>query len=198
MPDLLPEEWRTAAETLSAMNRVAGPLSRSYPRSLVAFVVPFACGAAPASLFMPSLAASADATVPMSIMAGILAFGGLLVGFVVTLMLFTGRLENPSRLSFEQAEAYVGRIKYLLASQAMTLFAALMLSLLAVVWMVLFAMKVAPASMVVVGIVLCGFGGVCLMRMFLLPMQIFELHEEALDDAIERAAEETNQRFRAH
>lgn len=195
MPELMPEEWRTAAGTLKAMNQVAGPLGHSYPRSLVAFMLPFALGAVPAWFGMRVLAVSSE-TIAMSVMATLLAFGGLLLGFVVTLMLFTGRLENPARLTYEQTEAYAARLKYLLASQAMTLFAALMLAVLAVVWMVMYAAKLPAISLVIVGMALCGFAGVCVVRMFLLPMQIFELHEESLDAAVEQKLHENQQRYR--
>lgn len=195
MAAFVPDEWRTANATLKAMNRVAGPLGSSYPRSLVAFAVPFVLGAVPAAFAMPVLA-RCDETTAMAIMAALLAFGGLLVGFVVTLMLFTGRLDNPGRLTYEQTEAYAVRLKYLLASQAMTLFAALILSTLSLVWMAMYAVRLPVPSLVVVGVTLCGFAGVCLMRMFLLPMQIFELHEESLDAAVEQKLQENQQRYR--
>jgi len=196
MPELMPEEWRTAASTLKAMNHVAGPLGHSYPRSLVAFVSPFVLAAVPAWFGMRVLAVSSE-TIAMSVMAALLAFGGLLLGFVVTLMLFTGRLDSPARLTYEQTVAYAARLKYLLASQAMTLFAALMLAVLALVWMVMYAAKLPVSSLVIVGMALSGFAGVCVVRMFLLPMQIFELHEESLDAAVEQKLVENQQRYQA-
>jgi hypothetical protein len=193
--DMLPDEWFTAISSLRAMNHVAGPLSKSFPRSLLGFTLAFTFGGVPACFFMPTLSATGDSQVALGIMAAVLAFGGLLVGFVVTLMLFTGRLENTARLSYEQVVAYVARLKYLLASQAMTLFSALILSLLTMVWMVLYGIKAPALSMVIVGVTLFGFAGVCLVRVFLLPMQIFELHEESLDSAVEAKLEETNAKY---
>lgn len=190
----LPGEWRTAAASLRAMNLAAGPLGHSYPRSLVAFLLPFVFGAAP-GWFAASVLAGADATVAVGVMAALLAFGGLLLGFVVTLMLFTGRLADPSRLTYEQAEAFATRLKYLLASQAMTLFAALLLAVVALVWMVLYAARLPVISMAIVGAVLGGFTGVCVVRMFLLPMQIYELHEESLDAAVAQKLDENQKRF---
>jgi len=195
--ELIHDDWRTAAATLKAMNHVAGPVGHNYPRSLVAFVLPFALGAVPAWFGMRVLAASSE-TIAMSVMAALLAFSGLLLGFVVTLMLFTGRLDNPARLTYEQMEAYAARLKYLLASQAMTLFAALMLAVLAVVWMLMYAAKLPSTSLVIVGMALCGFASVCVVRMFLLPMQIFELHEEALDAAVEQKLDENRRRYQPH
>lgn len=191
---LVPDDWRTAAATLKAMNHVAGPLGHSYPRSLVAFALPFALGAVPAWFGMRVLAASSE-TIAMAVMAALLTFGGLLLGFVVTLMLFTGRLDHPARLTYEQTEAYAARLKYLLASQAMTLFAALMLAVLALVWMVMYAAKLPAVSLLIVGMTLSGFAGVCVVRMFLLPMQIYELHEASLDAAIEQKLAENQQRY---
>lgn len=195
---LIPEEWTSAVQTLASLNRAAGPLSESYPRSLITFLLPFALGIIPGWLLMPklSVATDAEASLAMNVMAGLLAFGGLVVGFVVTLMLFTGRVDVRPSLSYEILDAYVRRIKYLLASQAMTLFASLVMSSLTVAWMVMRSIGMSSMSLVIVGAVLSGFVLVVLSRVFLLPIQIYELHEAWLGDVLDEKREETNRQYK--
>ena len=197
MRQLIPEEWTSAARILSSLNRAAGPISESYPRSLITFVLPFAMGAISGMIFMPRLAAATDAeaSLAMAVMGGLLAFGGLVVGFIVTLMLFTGRIDTRSSLTYEVLSAYIARTKYLLASQAMTLFAGLIMSALVIAWMIMRSVGVNEVSLTIVGSVLSGFVIVTLCRVFLLPMQIYELHEAWLADALEDKKNETNERY---
>jgi hypothetical protein len=192
---VLPAEWRSAWQTLSTMNRVAGPVGPAFARSLLGFVLPFAAGSLPALWFMPKLVAVADKEVSIAVIAGVLAFGGLLVGFIATLMLFTGRLEHAAALTLEQIHAFAERLKYLLASQAMTLFCALVLSLLCVLWMGAVALGVSALGPTTLGVVLAGFASVSFCRMWLLPIQIFELHEAWLDLQIADKIRETRARY---
>lgn len=173
----MPAEWKTAVKTLVAMNNVAGPIGPARKKSLLAFTCAFVAGVAPAIVVMPELVAVPDKEVSLAVMAAVLAFAGLLVGFIAALMLFTGKLEGANSLTLEEAQAFSSRLKYLLASQAMTLFAALLLATLSIIWMVLVAISANATSCSVIGIVLSGFAAVSLFRMFLLPMQIYELHE---------------------
>lgn len=184
----MPSWMQAAWSTLVAMRTAhRGPL--------IALWLPFLIGAVAAALIMPLLD-GADPTAVMGIMGALVAFGGLLVGFVVTLMLFTGHSIDFETLTYEQVDAYTHRIKYLLVSQAVTLLAALMLAVLAVVWMTLYAVGAPLAAMCGVGAVLGGFGVLCLVRMVWLPVQVFELHEAGLEGARKRAEQRTNERYR--
>jgi len=179
---------QAAWSTLAAMHAAhRGPF--------VALWLPFLIGAVIAALVVPLLD-GADPTAAMSIMGALVAFGGLLVGFVVTLMLFTGHSIDFETLTYEQVDAYTRRIKYLLVSQAVTLLSALMLAVLAVVWMTLYAIGASLAAMYGVGAALGGFGMLCLVRMVWLPVQVFELHEAGLEGARKRAEQRTNDRYR--
>lgn len=180
---------------LRSMDKTAGRGPAAFVRALVAFALGFAVGAVPALWFAGPLSATKDSGSALGIMSALLAFGGLLTGFVASLMLFSGRLENPSRLTFEMAVAYRARLRFLLASQASTLVASLLQCVLAVSWMVLYAIHCAHASLAFLAVVVFGFAGVCVLRMLLLPMQLFELHEEALDAAVSILEEEARARY---
>lgn len=192
---MFPAEWESAWRALSTMNRVAGPVGPAFARSLLGFVLPFAAGSIPAVWFMPRLVAVQDKEVSIAVIAGVLAFGGLLVGFIATLMLFTGRLEHATALTLEQVQAFAIRLKYLLASQAMTLFSSLVLSLLCVLWMGATALGLSDLSPTVLGIFLSGFASVSFCRMWLLPIQIFELHEAWLELQLAEKIRETRARY---
>lgn len=180
---------------LHSMDGTAGTGVGAYLRALLAYVAGFALGGLPALGFVRKLSLVTDSGTALGIMSALLAFGGLLVGFVASLMLFSGRLENPARLTLELAVAHRTRLRFILASQASTLVAALLLCVLAVAWMVLFAVAAPAISREVLGVAVFGYAGVCLLRMLLLPLQIFELHEESLDAAVESLEEDAKRRY---
>lgn len=194
MRPIIPEEWTTAVSTVMSMNRAAGPLSESYPRSLLGFGVPFMGGAVAGWFVTPLLCGTTDGatSTAMSIMSAILAFGGLVVGFVVTLMLFTGRFEVRASFSYELVKAYAGRTRYLLSSQAMTLFSGLIMSLLTVAWMIFRAANIDALGLRSIGIALGGFLFVTLLRVLLLPIQIYELHDAWLADIVNEKGREND------
>jgi len=180
---------------LRSMDQTAGAGAGAYLRALLAYVAGLAVGGFPALGFVGKLSLVTDSGTAIGIMSAVLAFGGLLVGFVASLMLFSGRLENPARLTFELAVAYRTRLRFILASQASTLVAALLLCVLAVAWMVLFAISAPAISREVLGVAVFAYAGVCILRMLLLPLQIFELHEESLDSAVEALEEDAKRRY---
>jgi hypothetical protein len=198
MPRMLrwfPPDWGTGVLMLRSMDETAGRGAGAWLRAVTGLAAGFALGAVPALWFIKPLSSTTDSQVALGVMSALLAFGGLLVGFVASLMLFAGRLDNPARLKLEQAVAYRARLRYLLASQASTLVAALLLCGVCVVWMVMYGIHMPPVSLHVTGVAVFAFAGLCFVRMLLLPMQIFELHEESLDDAVARLEAEAKVRY---
>ncbi len=131
-----------------------------------------------------------------ALLAGVIALGSLLAGFMVTLMLFTGRIEQASALTLEELQAYARRIKFLLSSQAQTLFAAVLSAVFAIVWLCFFALSLDVAAQRIVGAVCFGFTAVALLRCILVPLQIYEIHEATLDDAVADRIKQEQEKYR--
>jgi len=191
----LPPDWGAAAAMLRSMDNTAGRSGKAYLRALTAFLAGVALGGVPSLWFVGPMARVTDAGIALGIMSAILAFGGLLVGFVASLMLFSGRIDDPARLTLELAVAYRARLRFILASQASTLVAALVLCVLCVAWMVFFAIGAPTISREILGVAVFAYAGVCVLRMLLLPMQIFELHEESLDAVVSRLERDAAEKY---
>lgn len=181
--DWVPYEWAIAGHTLAEMAQTLGHMRASSLRFLVGSGIPFALGAG-VGLLLRSQMADADASTRVAVAAGILAFTGILIGFTVTLMLFTGRIDRAAEMSVAYLYAYAARIRALLVSQATTLFIAVITGVVTLVWTLLLASTPVHAGTVPTGVVLAGLTAVCLARTFLLPFQIYELHETWLRDLL--------------
>ena len=196
--DLVPDEWSTAGQTLSAINSAGGPFAQGGFQSLLGVTLPCLAGATIGWFFLPALSVEAEGvtSIAMAVMGALLAFGGLIVGFVVNLMLVTGKIERPDGMSYELMLGFSSRLRYLLASQATTLFASLLMSALAIAWMLSRACGASALSLHIIGTVLSAFTALVFLRMFLLPLQIYELHEASIGDALEKKRLETNEKIR--
>ncbi len=115
---------------------------------------------------------------------------------MVTLMLFTGRIENASALTLEELEAYTDRIKFLLSSQAQTLFASVLSAAFAVAWLCFYALQLDEVAQRIAGAGCFGFTFVALLRCVLVPLQIYEIHEASLDDALSDRREQERAKFK--
>ncbi|GLQ98291.1 hypothetical protein GCM10007863_27110 [Dyella mobilis] len=187
----MPFDWQTASDTLRAMRDDAGPIGDDYPRSFIGIALPFFMGAIPGWFSMHGLL-KADVAIPVGLIGAILAFAGLLVGFLATMMLFTGRIDDTPDATYEVVSAHVTRVKYLLISQGVTLLISLCMALVAMAWMLLYAVKANEFVLTTIGSILCGFAMLCLVRSLLLPLQIYELHENWLGALLHRKRASTN------
>lgn len=181
---LLPEEWTASWSALRAMGGLTAGIGFS-SRHFVALVVPLALGGWVGWCIAPAFAVTQRESTLFALLAGVIALGSLLAGFMVTLMLFTGRIENASALTLEELEAYTERIKFLLSSQAQTLFASVLSAAFAIAWLCFYALQLDEMAQRIVGAGCFGFTLVALLRCVLVPLQIYEIHEAALDDAVE-------------
>ncbi len=180
---LLPEEWTTSWSALRAMGGLSAGIGFSI-RHVLAFAAPLAVGSWVGWCVAPAFLSAQRENTLFALLAGVIALGSLLAGFMVTLMLFTGRIENASSLTLEELQAYTQRIKFLLSSQAQTLFAAVLSAVFAIVWLCFFALSMDQFAQRIAAMGCFGFTTVALLRCILVPLQIYEVHEATLDDAV--------------
>lgn len=176
---LVPEEFSTSWGALRSMGEAASDAGFT-TRHALAFVILFALGFALGWEIFPSLIVAGKESALFSLLGGIVALGGLLSGFMVTLMLFSGKFEGITDFEIEQVVNIIHRIKLLLYSQAQTLFAAVFSSVFSVIWLCAYAASVSTASQQIVAGTCFGYLFVAVLRSTLVPLQIFEFHESYL------------------
>lgn len=180
----LPEEWTASWSALRAMGGLTAGAAITV-RHFLAFAVPLSIGASIGWFVAPAFAETQNENTLFALLGGIVALGSLLSGFMVTLMLFTGRIENSESLTLEELEAYVDRIKFLLSSQAQTLFASVLGAAFAIAWLCFHALSPDDVAQRIAGAGCFGFTLVALLRCVLVPLQIYEIHEATLDDQLD-------------
>lgn len=157
-------------------------------------VCQFALGAIPGAISTHSALQLSEGA-SAAVFGGILAFSGVLAGFLVTLMLFAGRLGTTQSLTLEALRNYGSRLRYLLVSQAVTLAYVMCLAVLSVCYLVI---SFSGAPVLVHSVMLALLGG-CFSagvgRAVLLPIQIFELHDAYLSDELAAKSNEANRRY---
>lgn len=181
---IVPHEWRAAAQVLKILRQRAAGYRERAAQLFVSLAVPGIAGAVVARIALPRALASQGATDTLiSLSAGVLAFTAIVIGFVVTLMLQTGRIEQHATLSFEQFKLYTDKLRYMLHSQIVTLVASLLLTGTLILWCILLAAEANTDTLIWVGALCGGLGMVTMLRTFLLPLQIYDLHDFGLEEA---------------
>jgi hypothetical protein len=187
---IIPDEWISAFKTWRYMLRAAGQTPRATTKHLIGLGCPFVIGLLGFWPFRSAM--SAD------FIQGFLTVIGVLAGFVVTLMLFTGSSEGTDTLDHDQTKVFADKVMYLLFSQTMTLATYLFAIIVGAAW--LFSFKATypsahPSHLWLAPIVL-GSGVVAICRTALLPAQIYECHDFVMDAIVKRKAAERNASIR--
>lgn len=121
-----------------------------------------------------------------NLLNAVITFSGVIIGFVITAMLFSGRSQYIGKMTYEQTYLYSLKVKYMLMSQMNTLFSFLiclgfsLLSMLAIKMNVFYGKSI-PLIMS------AGFFVLGCYRMMLLPFQIYDVHSLALDSLLEES-----------
>lgn len=118
------------------------------------------------------------------ILDSLLSFCGIIIGFVITAMLFSGRNQSADKLGLEQARVYALKTKYILVSQTQTLIAFLFC-----VGFSLFAImcknsKLSSVDSQLVFALAMGYFSLGVYRTIFLPFQIYDVHSFALESLV--------------
>lgn len=178
---MMPQDLKTAASTFQHLRREVATHRETASQVLTTLVI-LGLASTCTWVLLPEAAAfgsSQAGTLLLAVAGAVLTYAAVLVGFVVSLMLFTGRISNSEARSLEDLSVTVDRTRYLLYSQMITLFAAVGLAGLTLFSSLLLAIDAPALSTKIVLSVAGGFAAVCVIRTLLLPLQIYELHEES-------------------
>ncbi|MCT8284113.1 hypothetical protein NYQ43_00015 [Xanthomonas translucens pv. translucens] len=183
---LVLDEVQSAASAGTNLLSVASRTSHFWLKQFLGFVVPFAVGASVSLLVVDSIIQPIQAQSLKEVIVGILTFVSVLAGFMVTLMLFTGRTDSAKLLSARQAPAYVDKMTYLLFSQASALAVHITCAGACLVWMLLYGVGAKGYAISWLFHVSFGLLAVAMVKSLLLPLQIYELHRFEFDALLDQ------------
>lgn len=188
---VVPDEIQSAKHAASELVKVASKTSHFWLKQFVASVLPLVAGGVTAYLVLSKASVQSSPEGLDSVVSSILTLASVLAGFMVTLMLFTGRTTGTSSLTVDQLPRYIDKITYLIFSQAFTLFILIFTSMLCIMWMVISSETTAWSPYIIIfGAVISGFIVLSLLRVILLPFQIYEVHRFELDSIYEEKVKE--------
>lgn len=172
LKDYIPDEWQSAGSAAVAMRLLVTSTSHAIPKVALGVFLPWLLGSAFSVIVNPSV--SGDFVTAAITTLGIMA------GFVMSLMLFTGRISGADSLSFEEAIEFRRRVLYLLWSQNITLAVYALTLLLGVVWFLFVSTGVESVSGGVITALFLGGLTTCFLRSALLPYQLYDMHSFSL------------------
>ncbi|MFC0156314.1 hypothetical protein ACFFJ4_22905 [Xanthomonas dyei] len=91
---LVLDEVQSATSAGTNLVSVASRTSHFWLKQFLGFIVPFATGTAASLLIVDAIIKPSQAQSLKEVIVGILTFVSVLAGFMVTLMLFTGRTDS--------------------------------------------------------------------------------------------------------
>ncbi len=176
---MLPHDIKSAFATLKHLRAHVGKHQEARAQVLLACALLVAGSLLTWSLIpaVPDVTKDGVGSSLLAVAAGALAYAAILIGFVVNLMLFSGRIENPESYSPEELGLIIPRLRYLLYSQMVTLFAAIGLSAMTLLGSLVVAAGIERLAIGPILFLSGGFAFLCIVRTALLPLQIYELHE---------------------
>jgi hypothetical protein len=183
----IPDEWISAGRAFRLMWIESARTPHATAKTLIGIAIPFAAGA--------SVQLISKVSVSVDFVQGVLTVVGVLAGFVVTLMLFTGGTSGTEKLNHDQTRRYASKTYYLLFSQTVTLACYLASLVLGSAWLFTNTGATHGTAHAYVAPFLCGSVGLALARTILLPAQIFERHHFAIETTVEMKATEEHEKL---
>ncbi|MBA0099822.1 hypothetical protein WH218_12210 [Stenotrophomonas indicatrix] len=192
---LLPDELQSASTASMRLFAAANQTSHFWLKQFTGMAVPFGFGVAAGVLMLNRLIKPSEMEDFREIVVGILTFVSVLAGFMVTLMLFTGRTAGAGSLSVGQTPKYIDKVTYLLFSQALTLAVHIVCAAVCLIWLLLNAIESAGVATTVMFFVALGLIVLSMARSLLLPFQIYEVHQFEFESLLESKIAERDERL---
>lgn len=185
--DYIPDEWQSAAAAARDIRELVSRTTHAWFKVVVGVGVPYAVGISLAILVVPAV--SGD------FVTAAIAVLGILSGFLMSLMLFTGRLAGSEALTFEQAQQFRDKVLYLLWSESVTLLNYVMTLGLAALWYIATGSGAGSIPFIVEVLFLGGLF-VSVLRSAALPYQVIEMHAFSLNALVDSKRREREERLR--
>jgi len=195
MINLIPDEWRSAGSTYAEAWRVVRGTHRAAFRHVLGFLLPFGVGGLVGAWTATYLIAI-EGDGALHVARGVLTFAGVLTGFMFTVILFTGRVDQVYSLTYEQARDYRAKVIYLVWSQIVTLTNHLLTAISALALLIALSIGVSSTVIWFLCVMTSAFFAVSFLRTLLLPWQVFEIHQFGLDRLVDHKEDEINKPIR--
>lgn len=118
------------------------------------------------------------------ILDSMLSFCAIIIGFVITAMLFSGRSQAADKLRLDQVKIYVVKTKYILLSQTQTLIAFLLCVFFCLLAIIVKNSKLSSVDGLVMFSVAMAYFSLGVYRVVFLPFQIYDVHSFSLDSLL--------------
>jgi MFS family permease len=192
----VPTEWTSGRKVLRVMGQHRAA-SASLRGDLVGFALPFLVGCTLGALFAGRMQTLDSPDGLFAILAGVMAVGALVAGFMLSMMLAAGVPPHVDQLSPELVDAYGDRLRSLMYSQACTMVSAVLAAVCALAWLIASGGDVEVIAEEPLGGLTGAYLAVCLIRCVLIPLQIYEVNDSALADAVDASRKRTRAEFAA-
>jgi len=188
----IPDDWQSATKARSDIIQQSKQPQNGKAKQIVAFVIPIITGALIGIYSYPFI--------KKDVIVAIITISGVLAGFVITLMLFTGRVSGSDSLDYEASIAYRAKITYLLWSQLNTFGSYIITVLICIAWIAITENGARLSnthsdyhiSLNVLSVIVTSFTALSMVRTYLLPYQIYEVHKFSLDALVKSKEKEIN------
>lgn len=125
------------------------------------------------------------------ILDSMLSFCAIIIGFVITAMLFSGRSQAADKLRLDQVKIYVVKTKYILLSQTQTLVAFLLCVFFCLLAIIVKNSKLSSVDGLVMFSIAMAYFSLGVYRVVFLPFQIYDVHSFSLDSLLIEKDEQT-------
>lgn len=180
--DYIPDDWQSAELAGRQMRAIVSRTTHARTKVFIGLVAPFAAGAV-LGLFCKEDVNAQLIDISMTTL-------GILAGFLMSLMLFTGRITGSESLDLDSACEFKAKILYLLWSQSLTFMAYLVTLILGIAWLL---SESSDRINEVFAVLYAGGLATCFVRSALLPYQLFDMHTFSLDALITQKRGELKQ-----
>lgn len=172
---MLPDEVKSAANAASEMLSVVTTTSDFWLKQLFFALLPLMLGGVLGWVYVCNFS-SKDLSLLKDVTTAFITVVTVLSGFVVTLMLFTGRGEGANELGLDDAETYVDKLIFLQFTQIFTLIVHVFCVVLSVAFLLAVASGIDAFSSRIIFSSSTAFMALSIVRTLLMPFQIFEVH----------------------
>ncbi|MDE5498217.1 hypothetical protein FG879_20290 [Pseudomonas sp. 4B] len=131
------------------------------------------------------------------VLDSLVGFCGIIIGFVITAMLFSGRNPAADKLKYEQARVYTLKTKFILLSQTQTLIAFLFCAGFCLLAIMVKNSRVGFFDSLMLFSLAMAYFSLGVYRTVFLPFQIYDVHSFALDSLILEKKEQASERAKS-
>lgn len=172
---ILPDEVQSAAVAAREMLSVVKQTSNFWGKQLLFALVPLVLGGVAGWFYVMPMSGD-DLSLLKEALLAFITVVTVLSGFIVTLMLFTGRTSGADSLNLDMTNEYIDKIVYLQFTQMVTLVVHVICLMVSLVWLLALSCKASDVVLRILFVMSASLMFLSLVRTVLMPFQIFEVH----------------------